>query len=142
MLGQKRLIPPVGAALLGLALMGPVGKCAQFPLHLWLDEAMEAPSPASGLRNSLVVSCGAYVLIKMQPILAISPVVTAALIELARLQRLGHHWYRSLKLILNGLLISRCLPGTGLHCCRDAANRFALMLILAHAVAKALLYEY
>jgi len=35
------------------------------PLHLWLDEAMEGPNPASILRNSVVVACGAYVLIKL-----------------------------------------------------------------------------
>jgi len=30
------------ATLLGLALIaGPMGKCAEFPLHLWLDKAME-----------------------------------------------------------------------------------------------------
>ncbi len=66
-------LSPIATTLIGLALMaGPVGKCAQFPLHLWLDEAMEAPGPASVLRNSLVVSCGAYLLIKMQPILTMS----------------------------------------------------------------------
>ena len=41
------LTPPVAAAL-GLALIaGPTGKCAQFPLNLWLDEAIEGPNPAS-----------------------------------------------------------------------------------------------
>ncbi|NER82310.1 MAG: NAD(P)H-quinone oxidoreductase subunit F, partial [Leptolyngbya sp. SIO1D8] len=51
-------LSPLAATLLGLALVaGPTGKCAQFPLHLWLDEAMEGPSPASILRNSAVVTC-------------------------------------------------------------------------------------
>jgi len=66
---------PTLATLLCLALIaGPLGKCAQFPLHLWLDEAMEGPLPATILRNTLVVSTGAWVLVKIQPILAISPV--------------------------------------------------------------------
>jgi NADH:ubiquinone oxidoreductase subunit 5 (chain L)/Multisubunit Na+/H+ antiporter, MnhA subunit len=63
---------PLIANLLGLALIaGPTGKCAQFPLHLWLDEAMEGPNPASILRNSVVVAGGAYVLIRLQPVLAL-----------------------------------------------------------------------
>ena len=67
---------PTAATLLGLALLaGPLGKCAQFPLQLWLDEAMEGPMPATVLRNAVVVSTGAWVLIKMQPILALSPLV-------------------------------------------------------------------
>ncbi len=39
---QTANLDPVTSTLLGLALIaGPAGKCAQFPLHLWLDEAME-----------------------------------------------------------------------------------------------------
>ncbi|MEN9207355.1 MAG: NAD(P)H-quinone oxidoreductase subunit F [Gloeomargarita sp. GMQP_bins_120] len=58
----------------GLALLaGPMGKCAQFPFHLWLDEAMEGPIPATILRNAVVVQTGAWVLIKLAPVLALSP---------------------------------------------------------------------
>jgi len=70
---------PTVATLLGLALLaGPLGKCAQFPLQLWLDEAMEGPMPATVLRNSIVVSMGAWVLIKVQPVLELSPFVVNA----------------------------------------------------------------
>ncbi|MDJ1176610.1 NAD(P)H-quinone oxidoreductase subunit F [Roseofilum capinflatum] len=72
-------LSPTVATLLGLALLaGPLGKCAQFPLQLWLDEAMEGPMPATVLRNSIVVSTGAWVLIKMQPVLELSPLVVKA----------------------------------------------------------------
>lgn len=67
-------IQPWVANLLCLTLVaGPLGKCALFPFHLWLDEAMEGPMPATILRNSIVVSVGAYVLVKLQPVLALSP---------------------------------------------------------------------
>lgn len=72
---QTAKVDPTVAALLSLALIaGPMGKCAQFPLHLWLDEAMEGPMPATILRNTVVVSTGAWVLIKLQPVIALSPV--------------------------------------------------------------------
>lgn len=73
---SKVELNPTVATLLGLALLaGPLGKCAQFPLQLWLDEAMEGPMPATILRNAVVVSTGAWVLIKMQPVLELSPFV-------------------------------------------------------------------
>jgi NAD(P)H-quinone oxidoreductase subunit 5 len=60
--------------LLGLALSaGPLGKCAQIPFQLWLDEAMEAPLPATVLRNAVVVGAGAFVLIKLAPVVSLSP---------------------------------------------------------------------
>ena len=68
-------IDPTVATLLSLTLIaGPMGKCAQFPLHLWLDEAMEGPLPATILRNTVVVETGAWILIKLQPVIALSPV--------------------------------------------------------------------
>ncbi|NJK37206.1 MAG: NAD(P)H-quinone oxidoreductase subunit F [Oscillatoriales cyanobacterium RM2_1_1] len=71
-------LDPRVATLLGLTLMaGPMGKCAQFPLHLWLDEAMEGPIPSTILRNAVVVGVGAWVLIKLDPVLSLSPGVMA-----------------------------------------------------------------
>ncbi|MGL5511591.1 MAG: proton-conducting transporter membrane subunit, partial [Microcoleaceae cyanobacterium] len=67
-------LDPTIATLLCLTLIaGPIGKCAQIPLHLWLDEAMEGPLPSTILRNSVVVATGAWVLIKIQPVLELSP---------------------------------------------------------------------
>jgi NAD(P)H-quinone oxidoreductase subunit 5 len=70
-------IRPLTLALIGIALVsGPVSKCAQFPLQLWLDEAMEGPLPTTILRNSVVVATGAWVLVKLEPVIALSPVAT------------------------------------------------------------------
>ncbi len=72
---QTANLNPTVATLLALALIaGPMGKCAQFPLHLWLDEAMEGPLPATILRNTVVVETGAWILIKLQPVIALSPI--------------------------------------------------------------------
>ena len=72
---QTANLDPTVATFLALALIaGPMGKCAQFPLHLWLDEAMEGPLPATILRNTVVVETGAWILIKLQPVIALSPI--------------------------------------------------------------------
>ncbi len=81
---------PTLATLLCLALIaGPLGKCAQFPLHLWLDEAMEGPLPATVLRNTLVVATGAWVLVKIQPILSLSPVALSVMIAIGATTAIG-----------------------------------------------------
>lgn len=83
-------IDPTVATLLCLALIaGPLGKCAQFPLHLWLDEAMEGPMPGTILRNTIVVSTGAWVLIKLQPVLALSPVALNFMIVVGATTAIG-----------------------------------------------------
>ncbi|HIK11632.1 MAG TPA: NAD(P)H-quinone oxidoreductase subunit F [Oscillatoriaceae cyanobacterium M33_DOE_052] len=83
-------IDPGVATLLSLALIaGPLGKCAQFPLHLWLDEAMEGPVPASIVRNSIVVGMGAWVLIKLQPVLALSPLASTVIILVGAVTAVG-----------------------------------------------------
>ncbi len=71
------------ALLLGLSLSaGPLGKCAQIPFQLWLDEAMEAPVPATVLRNAVVVGAGAFVLIKLAPVISLSPILLNILVIL------------------------------------------------------------
>ena len=72
---------PAGFTLIMLALIaGPMGKCAQIPLHLWLDEAMEGPLPSTVLRNSVVVVGGAWVLLRLQPLVEMVPLVQSVLV--------------------------------------------------------------
>ena len=72
---------PPGFQLILLALIaGPMGKCAQIPLHLWLDEAMESPLPSTILRNAVVVLGGAWVLLRLEPLLELSPLVQGVLV--------------------------------------------------------------
>ncbi|MEH1832896.1 MAG: NAD(P)H-quinone oxidoreductase subunit F [Nostoc sp.] len=83
-------VNPTAITLVGLALIaGPMGKCAQFPLHLWLDEAMEGPVPSTILRNSVVVASGAWVLIKLQPVLSLSPIVSATMVGIGSVTAVG-----------------------------------------------------
>ncbi|MBT9317229.1 NAD(P)H-quinone oxidoreductase subunit F [Leptothoe spongobia] len=84
---------PIGgttATLVGLALLaGPISKCAQFPLHLWLDSAMEGPLPTTILRNSVVIPVGAWVLIKLTPVFALSPVVDGVAVAIGTISAIG-----------------------------------------------------
>jgi NAD(P)H-quinone oxidoreductase subunit 5 len=74
-------VQQIGYTAIVLALVaGPMGKCAQIPLHLWLDEAMEGPLPSTVLRNSVVVAGGAWLLLRLEPLIALSPIAQIVLV--------------------------------------------------------------
>ncbi|WYL95241.1 MAG: NAD(P)H-quinone oxidoreductase subunit F [Gloeotrichia echinulata IR180] len=135
-------VNPTVITLVGLALIaGPMGKCAQFPLHLWLDEAMEGPVPSTILRNSVVVATGAWVLIKLQPVLTLSPVVSSAIVAIGAVTAVG-----ASLIAIAQIDIKRCQSysvsaymGLIFIAVGVKQDEVALLLVLTHALSSALL---
>nr|YP_009559717.1 NADH dehydrogenase subunit F [Lycopodium clavatum]AZU95769.1 NADH dehydrogenase subunit F [Lycopodium clavatum] len=59
-----------------LFLLGPVAKSAQFPLHVWLPDAMEGPTPISApIHAATMVAAGIFLVARMLPLLKALPLV-------------------------------------------------------------------
>lgn len=135
-------IDPKVATLLGLALIaGPMGKCAQFPLHLWLDEAMEGPLPSTVVRNSVVVTIGVWVLVKLQPVLALSPFTLSTLVFIGAVTAVGGTLIAIAQIDIKRTLsyLASAYMGLAFIAVGVGQTQTALFLVFTYAVAMALL---
>ena len=152
-LGQTRLADVsgyvggiVGTAICLLLLLAACGKSAQLPLHVWLPDAMEGPTPASALIHAAtMVTAGVYLVARSAPLFMACPgaLVTVSIIgtTTALVAALIGTVQNDLKRVLAYSTISQlgymfaCL-GTGTLLGFTAA----IFHLLTHAFFKALLF--
>ena len=133
----------VVAAVALLLFMGAMGKSAQFPLHVWLPDAMEGPMPVSALIHAAtMVNAGVYLMCRMAPLLerapAVLPVIAAVGLLTALYAALSALGQRDIKRVLAYSTVSQIgYMFVALGCGLWAAGMFHL---LTHGIFKGLLF--
>lgn len=67
------------AVICWLLVFGTAIKTVQIPFHAWLPETLETPTPVSALMHAGVVNAGGYLLIRVNPFLALEPMAMTTL---------------------------------------------------------------
>ncbi|MBI1386623.1 MAG: oxidoreductase [Rhizobiales bacterium] len=75
-----RGLPMAAQGAVALLVLAAALKTAAFPLHGWLTEVMEAPTPVSALLHAGIVNAGGFLLIRMAELVQASPGAMAALV--------------------------------------------------------------
>ena len=131
---------PVGTGwAAGLLALAAILKSAQFPIHGWLTEVMETPTPVSALLHAGVINAGGFLLIRFADVMLLAPGTLAVLAMiggftalLGGLAMLAQHAVKTSlawsTIAQMGFMIMQC--GLGLF-------PLALLHIVAHSLYKA-----
>ena len=147
---------------LGMMFIGAVGKSAQFPLHVWLPDAMEGPTPVSALIHAAtMVNAGLYLVARMFPFFSFAEVgslstlaiiiaciggitaVMAALIAFVQMDLkkvLAYSTMSQLAYIFTGLGSALWFANNGYDELAAFAMGASLFHLFNHAMAKGMLF--
>jgi len=136
------------AVLIGAAIalfIGAMGKSAQFPLHTWLTDAMEGPTPVSALIHAAtMVTAGVFLVIRANPLYAM-PEVGGVSFFIASLGTFVAFYAASMALVerdLKRIIAYSTLSQLGYMFAAAGLGAYwiALFHLAAHAFFKALLF--
>jgi len=135
-------LAPLALGLAGVYL-GAMGKSAQFPLHVWLPDAMEGPTPVSALIHAAtMVAAGVYLMVRVSPLLVHAPALSAAILAIGVLTALVAGSLALVESDLKRVLAYSTVSQLGMMMAAVGAGapEAAYFHLLTHAFFKALLF--
>ena len=114
-------------------------KCAQLPLHGWLIQVVEAPTPISALLHAGIINLGGFLLISFAPLMVLAPVAQWTLIIVAGISTLISALVMMTRISIKVRLAwSTCAQmGLMLIECALGLYELALLHLLTHSLYKA-----
>lgn len=126
-----------------LLFVGAAGKSAQVPLHVWLPESMEGPTPISALIHAAtMVTAGVYMLCRMSPIISYSPTGLSIILVLGGVTCLFMGLLGIIQLDIKRVIAYSTLSQLGYMMIGVGSGAYAagLFHLFTHACFKALLF--
>jgi NADH-quinone oxidoreductase subunit L len=126
-----------------LLFIGAMGKSAQVPLHVWLPESMEGPTPISALIHAAtMVTAGIFMVARMSPIYEQSPTALSVILLIGAITALFMGLVGLVQNDIKRIIAYSTLSQLGYMTAALGASAFsaAIFHLMTHAFFKALLF--
>jgi NADH-quinone oxidoreductase subunit L len=133
----------VVSGICALLLIGAIGKSAQAPLHVWLPDAMEGPTPVSALIHAAtMVTAGVYMIARNAPLFEHAPLVMTIVATVGALTALMGATTALVQTDIKRALAYSTMSQLGLMFVAAGVGAFAAAVfhLLTHAFFKSLLF--
>ncbi|GMV38695.1 MAG: NADH dehydrogenase subunit L [Myxococcales bacterium] len=131
------------SAITLLLFAGIVGKSAQFPLHTWLPDAMEGPTPVSALLHSAtMVAAGVFLFARFHPLFMAAPGTLDVVLVIATFTAIMSSTMATVALDMKRVLAFSSISQLGFMLMGLAAGSLfaGVFHLVTHAIFKALLF--
>jgi NADH-quinone oxidoreductase subunit L len=134
--------PLITAICIGL-FVGAMGKSAQFPLHVWLPDSMEGPTPISALIHAAtMVTAGIFMVSRMSPLFELSEGALSFIIVIGAITALFMALIAIVQTDIKRVVAYSTLSQLGYMTCALGASAYsaAIFHLMTHAFFKAVLF--
>jgi NADH-quinone oxidoreductase subunit L len=126
-----------------LLFVGAMGKSAQFPLHVWLPDSMEGPTPISALIHAAtMVTAGIFMVARMAPLFELSPSARSVVLVIGAITALSMALVALTQYDIKRVVAYSTLSQLGYMTVALGASAYsaAIFHLMTHAFFKALLF--
>ena len=141
--GRAPSIAPQMTLICILLFVGAMGKSAQFPLHVWLPDSMEGPTPISALIHAAtMVTAGIFMVARMSPLYELSATARSVVLVIGALTALFMGLVALTQFDIKRVVAYSTLSQLGYMTVALGASAYsaAIFHLMTHAFFKALLF--
>lgn len=122
-----------------LLLVAAMAKSAQVPLHAWLPDSLETPTPVSALMHAGLVNAGGFLLVRLSPLFVLSPFALHLAFAVGTLTALHGSLVMSTRSDVKGMLAWSTMSQMGFMFMECGIGAFALAIVhlISHGIYKA-----